>query len=180
VLRERLHALELTDPSRLSAALSDRPPVKASVFGHGSHPGNVPVVGLPLSSKIHVSDPVVAGAVADWLAGAWRSKARRMRACARRLPPGCVMVNREGHQFTRHTVSFHAPDAEDAGLLARQAENRGAGEALRRARHQAGGGRGRAAAPRGRPAGAHRVARSGAARLFAAPEALHDAQIRGA
>jgi chromosome segregation protein len=32
------------------------------------------------------------------------------------------MVNREGHQFTRHTVSFHAPDPEDAGLLARQAE----------------------------------------------------------
>jgi chromosome segregation protein len=31
-------------------------------------------------------------------------------------------VNREGHQFTRHTVAFHAPDPADAGLLARQAE----------------------------------------------------------
>jgi chromosome segregation protein len=38
------------------------------------------------------------------------------------LPPGIVMVNRDGHQFTRHTVSFHAPDPTDAGLLARQAE----------------------------------------------------------
>ena len=38
------------------------------------------------------------------------------------LAAGAVMVNREGHQFTRHTVSFHAPDPEDAGLLARQAE----------------------------------------------------------
>jgi chromosome segregation protein len=38
------------------------------------------------------------------------------------LPAGAVMVNREGHQFTRHTVTFHAPDAADAGLLARQAE----------------------------------------------------------
>jgi chromosome segregation protein len=38
------------------------------------------------------------------------------------LPAGAMLVNREGHQFTRHTVSFHAPDAEDAGILARQAE----------------------------------------------------------
>jgi chromosome segregation protein len=38
------------------------------------------------------------------------------------LPAGVLMVNREGHQFTRHTVTFHAPDPADAGLLARQAE----------------------------------------------------------
>ncbi len=31
-------------------------------------------------------------------------------------------MNREGHQFTRHTVSFHALDPADAGLLARQVE----------------------------------------------------------
>jgi chromosome segregation protein len=39
-----------------------------------------------------------------------------------RLPLGAVLVNREGHQFTRHTVSFHAMDPADAGLLARQVE----------------------------------------------------------
>src|SRR5256885_168569 len=31
-----------------------------------------------------------------------------------------MLVDRDGHQFTRHTVSFHAPDQADAGLLARQ------------------------------------------------------------
>ena len=62
------------------------------------------------------------------------------------LAPGIVMVNREGHQFTRHTVSFHAPDPDDAGLLARQAEieelEKRCGELAR----PAGGGGGRAAA----------------------------------
>jgi chromosome segregation protein len=33
-----------------------------------------------------------------------------------------MLVERNGDQFTRHTVSFHAPDPADAGLLARQAE----------------------------------------------------------
>jgi chromosome segregation protein len=122
VLRERLHALELTDASRLSAALSDQPPVKASVFDHGSHPSNAPVAGLPLASKMHVSDPAVAGAVADWLAGVVAVEGTPDARLREALAPGTVLVNREGHQFTRHTVSFHAPDAEDAGLLARQAE----------------------------------------------------------
>ncbi|HEU4440480.1 MAG TPA: chromosome segregation protein SMC, partial [Burkholderiales bacterium] len=122
VLRERLHALELTDASRLAAALSDHPPVKASVFDHGAHPSNAPVAGLPLASKMHVTDPAVAGAVADWLAGVVAVEGTPDARMREALAPGIVLVNREGHQFTRHTVSFHAPDAEDAGLLARQAE----------------------------------------------------------
>ena len=122
VLRERLHALELTDASRLAAALSDRPPVKASVFDHGARAGAAPAAGLPLSAKIHVSDPAVAGAVADWLAGVVAVEGTPDARMREALAPGSVMVNREGHQFTRHTVSFHAPDPEDAGLLARQAE----------------------------------------------------------
>jgi chromosome segregation protein len=122
VLRERLHALELTDASRLAAAISDRPPVKASVFDHGTRPVTAPAAGLPLSSKIHAADPAVAGALADWLAGAVAVEGTPDARMREALPPGVVMVNREGHQFTRHTVSFHAPDPEDAGLLARQSE----------------------------------------------------------
>jgi chromosome segregation protein len=121
VLRERLHALELTDPSALSAALADRPPVKASVFDHG-RANAAPAAGLPLMSKIHVTDPAVAGAVTDWLAGVVAVEGTPDARMREALAPGVVMVNREGHQFTRHTVSFHAPDPQDAGLLARQAE----------------------------------------------------------
>jgi chromosome segregation protein len=122
VLRERLHALELTDPSALAAALADRPPVKASVFDHGAHSSAAPAPGLPLSAKIHVTDPAVAGALADWLAGVVAVEGTPDARVREALAPGAVMVNRDGHQFTRHTVSFHAPDPEDAGLLARQAE----------------------------------------------------------
>jgi chromosome segregation protein len=122
VLRERLHALELTDPAELVAALADRPPVKASVFNHGGRSSAGEAPGLPLMSKIHVSDPAVAGALADWLAGVVAVEGTPDARMREALPPGAVMVNREGNQFTRHTVSFHAPDAEDAGLLARQAE----------------------------------------------------------
>ncbi|HEX7220107.1 MAG TPA: chromosome segregation protein SMC [Burkholderiales bacterium] len=122
VLRERLHALELTDPSELVAALGDRPPVKASVFSHGGRSGAGEAPGLPLMSKIHVTDPAVAGALADWLAGVLAVEGTPDARMREALPAGAVMVNREGHQFTRHTVSFHAPDAADAGLLARQAE----------------------------------------------------------
>ena len=122
VLRERLHALELPDASRLSAALADRPPVKASVFDHGTRPSATPAAGLPLMTKIHATDPAVAGALADWLAGVVAIEGTPDPRMREALPPGVVMVNRDGHQFTRHTVSFHAPDPADAGILARQAE----------------------------------------------------------
>jgi chromosome segregation protein len=122
VLRERLHALELTESTRLASALADRPPVKASVFDHGGRPRGADAAGLPLTAKIHVSDPAVAGALADWLAGVVAIEGIPDARVREALPSGVVLVNRDGHQFTRHTVSFHAPDPEDAGLLARQAE----------------------------------------------------------
>jgi len=127
VLRERLHALEFTDPSRLAAALADRPPAKASLFSgemrdHFARASAAPVAGLPLTAKIHATGAAVSGALADWLAGVIAVEGTPDRRMREALPAGAVMVNREGHQFTRHTVSFHAPDPADEGLLARQGE----------------------------------------------------------
>ena len=122
VLRERLHALELTDAPRLAAVLGDRPPVKASVFDHGARGPVAQAAGLPLTTKIHVTDPAIAGALADWLDSVVAVEGTPDARLRETLPVGAVMVNREGHQFTRHTVTFHAPDPADAGLLARQAE----------------------------------------------------------
>ncbi|HYT48387.1 MAG TPA: chromosome segregation protein SMC, partial [Burkholderiales bacterium] len=122
VLRERLHALELTDASRLAAVLADRPPAKASVFDHGARGAAAAAAGLPLATKIHASDPAVSGALGDWLAGVIAVEGTPDRRSREALVPGAVLVNREGHQFTRHTVSFHASEPQDAGLLARQAE----------------------------------------------------------
>jgi len=136
VLRERLHALELTDAARLRAALSDRPPVKASVFDHGARSTAAAAAGLPLTAKVHVTDPAVAGALADWLCGVIAVEGTPDARQREALAHGMVMVNRAGDQFTRHTVSFHAPDPHDAGLLARQAEIE---ELEKRCRELAGG-----------------------------------------
>jgi chromosome segregation protein len=38
------------------------------------------------------------------------------------LPPGGMLVTREGHIYTRHSVSFHAADTELHGVLSRQRE----------------------------------------------------------
>src|SRR5205807_1864122 len=72
VLRERLHALELSDAASLQSVLADRPPAKASVFTHGNSAGTPVAPGYePLASKIRAVDPAVSGALADWLAGAY-------------------------------------------------------------------------------------------------------------
>jgi chromosome segregation protein len=123
VLRERLHALELADPARLGALASDQPPVKASLFIHGADGEQARLPGhSTLASKVHASDAAVAGALADWLAGVYAFEGTPDAQTREQLPADAVLVNRAGHQFTRYTLSFHAPDPADAGLLARQGE----------------------------------------------------------
>src|SRR5262249_527135 len=102
--------------------LADAPPVRTSVFEHAQRAPAPSAAGLPLSAKVHASDPVVSGALADWLAGVLAVEGTPDSKAREALAPGMVLVNRDGHPFTRHTVSLYAPDAADAGLLARQAE----------------------------------------------------------
>ena len=120
VLRERLHALEAGDSEALRG---DRPPVKASLFGPGSAAPSPQAQGLtPLQDKVHAVDARLGGALADWFAHVYAAEGVPGAAQRAALPAGAVLVNREGDQFTRHTVSFHAPDPADAGILARQSE----------------------------------------------------------
>jgi chromosome segregation protein len=119
VLRERLHALELAT----GAAAGDRPPVKASLFvpgRGGSRPA--PAQYVPLQSKVHLTDRNLEGALADWLTDVYAIEGVPNAAQRAALPPGGVLANKEGDRFTRYTVSYHAPDPADAGVLARQAE----------------------------------------------------------
>ena len=118
VLRERLHALL----GSIDGGFSERPPAKASLFEAAREAGTAPAAALPLASKVHALDDGIRGALADWLAQVYVIEGRPDQAARERLPAGAVLVNRDGDQFTRHTVSLHAPDAADAGLLARQAE----------------------------------------------------------
>ena len=123
VLRERLHALDVADPARLDAVAADVPPVKAGVLSHGAARGAPPPAGYEaLAAKVHAANAELGGALSDWLARAYVCEGAPRAAERERLPAGALLVNRDGHQFTRHTVAFHAPDPADAGLLARQAE----------------------------------------------------------
>jgi chromosome segregation protein len=123
VLRERLHALDLAEGARFDAVVADVPPVKAGIFRRGAPAGLLPLAGYAsLGAKVHAASADLGGALADWFAHAYACEGTPGAAQCERLPAGALLVNREGHQFTRHTVAFHAPDPADAGLLARQAE----------------------------------------------------------
>ena len=123
VLRERLHAIDLGDAARLDAVARDVPPVKAGLFRHGASAETSAPAGLePLRAKVHARAADLSGALSDWLAQAYACEGVPADEARARLPAGAVLVNRDGHQFTRCTVSFHGPDAADAGMLARQAE----------------------------------------------------------
>jgi chromosome segregation protein len=119
VLRERLHALELSDAARLAGVVADQPPAKASFFLQGNVVPDVVPGFESLFAKIQDADAAVSGALRDWLGGVFVVEGV---PDASTLPAGALFVNREGHQFTHYTVSLHAPDAADTGLLTRQAE----------------------------------------------------------
>ncbi len=133
VLRERLHALEVAGPQAFGALLDDPPPAKVSVFTPGAAGQAVADrPGLrPLASFVRFTDATARPLVADWLAGCFAVEGVPSIAARTALPPGTILVNREGHQFTRYAVSFHGPDSVEAGLLARQREIEGLSEALR-------------------------------------------------
>ncbi|HEX5611291.1 MAG TPA: chromosome segregation protein SMC, partial [Burkholderiales bacterium] len=123
VLRERLHALEVDGTSALRSLDADRPPVKASAFARAPAAHCEPLAGyISLIDKVHVSDGLIAGALADWLQRAYAIDHAPSAEEREALPAGAVLVARNGDQFTRCTVTWHAPDPGDAGILARQAE----------------------------------------------------------
>src|SRR2546422_8083578 len=103
VLRERLHALELSDAARLQSVLADRPPAKASLFARGSSTGTPVAPGNePLASKIRAMDPAVSGALADWLARAHATGKKPDDEKRGALPPRGMLVDRDGPHVTPH------------------------------------------------------------------------------
>jgi len=124
VLRERLHALQLGDPQALARLFGDPPPAKVSVFAPSTAPAAAAGGGglRPLASLIRFGDDTARPMVEEWLAGCYAAEGTPSLTVRLGLPPGAMLVNRAGHQFTRYAVSFHGPDSIDAGILARQRE----------------------------------------------------------
>jgi chromosome segregation protein len=124
VLRERLHALPVADPQRLAALFDDPPPAKVSVFAPSTSGVAIAAEATlrPLAGLVSYSDDVVRPLVEEWLAGCYAWDGIPTPLVRLGLPAGAMLVNRDGHQFTRYGVSFHGPDSGDAGMLARQRE----------------------------------------------------------
>ena len=125
VLRERLNAIGLDDLDHAAPWLDDVPPGKMTVYSAaaGQAAPGAPFGLEPLAAYVRCKNTAAAGALADWLDQVYIVNDRR-EGLARRtsLPAGALLVSADGHIFTRHSVSFHAPDSELHGVLSRQRE----------------------------------------------------------
>ncbi len=124
VLRERAGALEMSNLDWANGFFGDAPPARLALY---SPAPTAPAAtddpqGLkPFASLLRLNDPGVRGVLNDWLHHVYvaqdAAEALGLRA---RLPQGGSFVTRQGHLVTQSSVRFHAPDAEQDGMLARQ------------------------------------------------------------
>ena len=127
VLRERLNGIALDDIGRAAEWLMDTPPGKTSIVETAAESGVVAALELegaePLQSYVVCRDTRLEPVLREWLHQVFVLPDAQAGFAARQgLPPGALLVTREGHIFTRHSVSFHAPDSELHGVLSRQRE----------------------------------------------------------
>ena len=124
-LRERLGALEVSRLEMLRAFDSDAPPAKLAFL-------SPPAAAVPdkatstlprLADLLRVNDAGQRAVFADWLHGCYTAASFEDALAARaQLQPGELIFVKSGHAVGAYSVSFYAPDSEQAGLLARAQE----------------------------------------------------------
>lgn len=134
VLRERSGALEVSNLDWAKAFFSDAPPARLALYSPApaaALPADTP--GLkPFASLLRLNDPGLRGVLNDWLHQVYVAQdAAEAFAGRGRLPQGGAFVTRQGHLVTASSVRFHAPDAEQDGMLARQHEIENTAKQLR-------------------------------------------------
>jgi len=125
VLRERAGALDVADLDATKAFFNDPPPARLALYAPqpGAARDPAPAGLTPFASLLRINDAGVRGVLDDWLHGVYVAQDASEAFDARaRLPHGASFVTRQGHVITRSSVRFHAPDAEQDGMLARQHE----------------------------------------------------------
>jgi chromosome segregation protein len=123
-LRERLGALEVSHLEMVRAFDQDVPPTKLTFFSPPVASSVAQGNGLPrLASLLKVHDSGQQSVLDDWLQGCYTASDLVEALVNRtRLQPGETIFVKAGHAVSRHSVSFYAPDSEQAGLLARAQE----------------------------------------------------------
>ncbi len=126
VLRERLNGIALDRLDIAEEWLRDAPPGKMTVVDASAAASDAQssMAGVePLRGYVTCRNPGLEGVLQEWLFDVFvvpdAPSAMRLRS---ELPPGGMLVTREGHLYTRHSVSFHAADTELHGVLSRQRE----------------------------------------------------------
>ncbi|MBU4519196.1 MAG: chromosome segregation protein SMC, partial [Gammaproteobacteria bacterium] len=124
-LRERLGALEVSRLEMVRAFGNDAPPAKLAFYSPSAvASGSASGSGLkPLTDWLRLNDAGQKALLGDWLQGCLTA-ASLDEAMAQRaqLQAGEVIYVPSGHAVSAHSVSFYAPDSEQAGLLARAQE----------------------------------------------------------
>ena len=138
VLRERLNAIALERMEQAGGWFGNPPPARITAYAPAgsSAVDTAPLAGCEaLRRYVTCSDARLEAVVGDWLHQVYVIADSAAGFSVReRLPAGAILVTREGHLFTRHTVSFHAPDSELHGVLTRQREIEQLGSAIGKAR----------------------------------------------
>ena len=142
VLRERATALEVSKLDWTQGFFGDAPPGKIALYTTdvvearsepGPGPNNGANSGLkPALSLLQIRDPGLRALMQDWLHQIYVvDNAAEAYAGRERLPVGAAFLTREGHLVGRASVRFHAADAEQDGMLARQQDIENIGRQLR-------------------------------------------------
>ena len=123
-LRERLSALEVGRLETVCGFVHDAPPAKLAFFSPPTVSAGTAGAALPrLSDLLRVHDASQKAVLDDWLHGCFTADSLEDALAQRHtLQPGQTIYVKSGHAAGRFSVSFYAPDSEQAGLLARAQE----------------------------------------------------------
>jgi chromosome segregation protein len=123
-LRERMSALEVGRVDIVRAFEADAPPAKLAFYSLPSSTAAPSQSSLPrLADLLRLNDAGLKTLLNDWLQGVYTAPSLDEAMAHRsQLTAGEVILTRAGHAVSLHSVSFYAPDSEQAGMLARAQE----------------------------------------------------------
>ncbi len=123
-LRERLGALEVSRLEMVRAFGNDAPPAKLAFYSPPAAALPEKSASLPrLADLLRINDAGQRAVLGDWLHGCFTAHSFEDALAHRdKLQPGELIFVKTGHAVGPYSVTFYAPDSEQAGLLARAQE----------------------------------------------------------
>ncbi len=129
VLRERLNSAQFERLETAQDWASDSPPGKWALFEAAGSAGQAEdrlqskEGWTPLQGYLTCADSRIEAVLNEWLSGIFVVDGMQDGLAQRtKLACGEMLVTREGHIFTRHSLTYYAPDSQLHGVLARQRE----------------------------------------------------------